>query len=222
MPIGALAADVPWLENVPQAAQQAQSENKLLLLDFTGSDWCGWCKKLDAETFSTPEFLDYAGKNLVLVQLDFPRRKSQTDDLKEANNELKEKYAVQGFPTVILMKPDGTVLWKQTGYLPGGAAAMIAKIAQAGPTKPGMPATAAPIAVAPTSPIPYQAPARPARQPGDEPKLQGIFYSSHPSIILDGESCSEGDSVHGMHVLKITPDKVLVEWQGESKELKVN
>ena len=219
----AFAADSTWLAGVPQAMDQARRENKLLLLDFTGSDWCGWCKKLDADTFSQPEFIDYARKNLVLVEVDFPRQKPQSDELKEANKALKAKYNVKGFPTLVALKPDGTVLWKQTGYLAGGPDTMIAKLDQVRP-RPVLPATAAPaIAAAPASPMPVQWPAQAPRMPGDEPRLQGIFYSSsHPSIILEGKSCAEGDSVQGMHVLKIAPDKVTVEWNGQAKELRMN
>jgi thioredoxin-related protein len=214
----AFAADSAWLASVPQAMDQAQRENKLMLLDFTGSDWCGWCKKLDAETFSQPGFIDYAGKNLVLVEVDFPKQKPQSAEVKEANKALKEKYDVKGFPTLVVLKPDGTVLWKQTGYLAGGPSAMIAKLDQVR-SKPAAPTSVAPVIAEP--PIIY--PALPVRKPGDEPRLQGIFYSSsHPSIILEGKRCAEGDSVDGMHVLKIAPDKVTVEWNGAAKELKMN
>jgi protein disulfide-isomerase len=122
---------VQWLTDLPQAQARAKSENKLVLLDFTGSDWCGWCIKLDQDTFSKPEFTDYARKNLVLVQLDFPDKKPQADALKQTNAALQKKYNVNGFPTLIAMKPDGTVVWTQTGYLEGGPPALIAKLEEA-------------------------------------------------------------------------------------------
>ena len=129
---GALfAADSAWITSVPDAKVKAEKEQKLVLLDFTGSDWCGWCKKLDAETFSKPEFVEYAKKNLVLVEVDFPNTKPQSDELKAANKDLKDKYDVTGFPTLVLLRPDGTLLWKQVGYLQGGPAAMIAKLDKA-------------------------------------------------------------------------------------------
>jgi protein disulfide-isomerase len=103
------AREATWLTGFNEASDQAARENKLLLLDFTGSDWCGWCQKLDAETFSRPEFRDYAGKNLVLVRVDFPMHKSQSDELKEANRALKDQYAVRGYPTVLVVKPSGTI-----------------------------------------------------------------------------------------------------------------
>src|SRR5580658_3990001 len=104
-----LAADASWITSLPDAKAKAEKEKKLILLDFTGSDWCGWCKKLDAETFSKPEFIDYAKKNLVLVEVDFPNQKPQTDELKAANKALGQKYEVSGYPTLLAMKPDGTV-----------------------------------------------------------------------------------------------------------------
>jgi thioredoxin-related protein len=125
------AADLNWLTDVPKAEAQAKTGNKLVLLDFTGSDWCGWCIKLDNDTFSKPEFADYAGKNLVLVQLDYPNKKPQSDDLKNANAALQKKYNIEGFPTLIALKPDGTVVWKQVGYLAGGPQALISKLDEA-------------------------------------------------------------------------------------------
>src|ERR1035437_10549951 len=86
------AAELNWLTDRPKAQAQAKTENKLVLIDFAGSDWCGWCIKLDKDTFSKPEFADYAKKNLVLVQLDFPNKKPQSDELKKANAALQKKY----------------------------------------------------------------------------------------------------------------------------------
>ncbi len=211
----ALADELNWLTSVGTAMDQAKRENKLVMVDFTGSDWCGWCKKLDAETFSQPEFADFAAKNLVMVQLDYPAHKVQSAELKEVNKEWKAKYEIRGFPTVMLMKPDGTVLWKQVGFLKGGPAAMIAKVNEAAPRSPGSPSTPAPVVN-----VPVQWPAPPARKPGDEPRLQGIFYStSHASILLEGKNCEEGDMVEGMRVVKIARDKVTVEWKGKTEEL---
>jgi thioredoxin-related protein len=125
------AADLTWLTDVPKAEQQAKAGNKLVLLDFTGSDWCGWCMKLDKDTFEQTEFEDYAAKNLVLVQLDYPQHKEQSDDLKSANAALAKKYEIDGYPTLIALKPDGTVAWKQVGYLEGGPKALIAQLDEA-------------------------------------------------------------------------------------------
>jgi thioredoxin-related protein len=129
---GSLAAEeAHWLTSVPEAQALAKKENKLVLMDFTGSDWCSWCKKLDAEVFSKPEFADYAKKNLVLVQVDFPHSKPQSDDLQKANNALQSKYNISGFPTLIAINPDGKVVWLQVGYLEGGPPAVIAELEKA-------------------------------------------------------------------------------------------
>src|SRR5207247_1267018 len=125
------AEELNWLTDLPKAQAQAKKENKLVLLDFTGSDWCGWCIRLNKEVFSKSEFADYAKKNLVLVEVDFPRNKKLPDDLKKANNALGRKYGVDGYPTLVVMKADGTVVWKQDGYLAGGAKAMIEKLDEA-------------------------------------------------------------------------------------------
>jgi thioredoxin-related protein len=123
-----LAAEAEWLTNVPEATGQANKEHKLILLNFTGSDWCPNCKILDAEVFSKSDFADYARKNLVLVTVDFPAGSHQPAKLQDANQALAEKYSVRGYPTVILLKPDGTVLFKELGYRGGGPSWLIAKI----------------------------------------------------------------------------------------------
>jgi thioredoxin-related protein len=131
------AEDVTWLTSVPDAMAQAKKESKLVLLDFTGSDWCVWCKKLDAEVFTQAEFADYAKKNLVLVTVDFPHAKKLAADLAKANNELKDKYKITGYPTIIVLKPDDNkVVWNQVGYLAGGPKTFIAKLEEAKKTAP--------------------------------------------------------------------------------------
>jgi hypothetical protein len=134
--------------------------------------------------------------------------------LKAANKALADQYNVRGYPSLVELSPDGTILWKQTGYLKGGPEAMIAKLG-GDTTKSAAPALTAPVNLATVS---Y--PAQAIRKAGEEPRLQGIFWSSsHPLILLEGKNCVEGDSVNGMHVLKIARDKVTVEWQGQTKEL---
>ncbi len=124
-------AKLEWKKDLPKAKEQAKQENKLILLDFTGSDWCGWCIKLHHDTFSKQEWADYAKKNLVLVEVDFPHEKKQPESLQTANAALQSKYSVNGYPTIIVMKPDGTVVWKKEGYLAGGPKAMIEEIENA-------------------------------------------------------------------------------------------
>ncbi len=114
-----------WKTDYSAALAQAAKENKMVLLDFTGSDWCGWCIKLQKDTFSKPEFKKFAEKGLVLVELDFPREKAQSAELKKQNEELAEKFGVQGFPTLVLLDPQGQEAARQVGYLPGGPGAFI-------------------------------------------------------------------------------------------------
>jgi protein disulfide-isomerase len=122
------AAELVWLTDLPKAQAQAKAEHKTVLLDFTGSDWCGWCIKFKKEALDTAEFQAYAAKNLVLVEVDFPNKKELSADLKQANAELKTKYGVKGFPTYVLLNADGKEIGRQGGYEKGGAAAFIAKL----------------------------------------------------------------------------------------------
>jgi protein disulfide-isomerase len=116
-----------WDDDYEKALAQAKAEKKMVLLDFTGSDWCGWCIKLDKEVFSKKEFKDYAKENLVLVEVDFPRSKNQTKKLKEQNEKLQKEHSVQGFPTIIVLNPEGQKVGK-LGYMEGGPSPFIAKL----------------------------------------------------------------------------------------------
>jgi thioredoxin-related protein len=122
------AAESTWLTDLPKAEAQAKAENKIVLMDFTGSDWCGWCIKFRKEVLDTPEFQSYAATNVVLVELDYPSKKVQTDDLKTANKALKDQYKIEGFPTLIVLDKDGKEIGRQVGYAKGGPAAFIAKL----------------------------------------------------------------------------------------------
>jgi thioredoxin-related protein len=117
-----------WQDNYEKALAQAKAENKNVLLDFTGSDWCGWCIKMVDETLSKPEFTDYAAKNLVLVEVDFPNKKKLSDETKKQNEELKKQFDAKGYPTFVLVNKDGKELGKQVGYVKGGPSAFIAKL----------------------------------------------------------------------------------------------
>jgi protein disulfide-isomerase len=116
-----------WLTDLPQAQAKAKAQNKMVLMDFEGSDWCPWCMKLKSEVFNQPEFIEYAKKNLVLVEVDFPRKTPLSDEQHRANSELSDKYKVQYFPTVILLDGDGNTLG-QTGYQEGGAKSYVAML----------------------------------------------------------------------------------------------
>jgi protein disulfide-isomerase len=93
----------------------------MVMLNFTGSDWCGWCIKLDKEVFSTDEFKKFAKEKLVLVTVDFPRRKEISAEQRKANQELGAKYKIQGYPTLIVLDGEGKQLG-QLGYEKGSKA----------------------------------------------------------------------------------------------------
>ncbi|MEI6492859.1 MAG: thioredoxin family protein [Verrucomicrobiota bacterium] len=114
-----------WQTDYKAALELAAKTNKPVLLDFTGSDWCGWCIKLDKETFAQPEFQKFAEKNLVLVTVDFPNNKPQSADVKKQNEELQKKFGVDGFPTLVLLDSKGKEITRNVGYLAGGPKAFI-------------------------------------------------------------------------------------------------
>lgn len=112
--------DLKWSGNLEQAIKTAKAENKTVLVNFTGSDWCQWCTKLSAEVFTQNEFAEFAGKNLELVKIDFPRNIQQSAEVVYYNKQLAQKYGIQGFPTILLIDKNGNVL-TYTGYRDGGA-----------------------------------------------------------------------------------------------------
>lgn len=108
-----------WQTNFEQAKAQAQSENKLLLVDFTGSDWCGWCIRLKQEVFDQEVFKKEAPQQFVFVELDFPRQKQLPEELKTQNEQLRERFRITGFPTILVLDAQGEMI-ARTGYRPGG------------------------------------------------------------------------------------------------------
>lgn len=111
--------NLTWEENLEKALQQAKQQNKAVLVNFTGSDWCIWCKRLSDEVFSKSEFEDFAKENLILVKLDFPRDIEQSAETKMYNNNLAQRFGIQGFPTILLFNSSGQLVLT-TGYQPGG------------------------------------------------------------------------------------------------------
>lgn len=99
------------------AAKKVAADKKLpLLLNFTGSDWCGWCKLMDKGVFAKDEWKKYAGENVVLVTLDFPKDKSIVPGkYVERNNDLKTKFAVRGYPSYVILDSDGETKIGQLG-----------------------------------------------------------------------------------------------------------
>lgn len=118
------AADGKWDDDFAKAKAEAAEKGRPILMDFTGSDWCKWCILLDKEVFSKTEFKKYARANLVLFVADFPRGKKPSKKIAAQNNELAKTYAVQGYPTILLVDAEGTVI-ARTGYKEGGAEAYV-------------------------------------------------------------------------------------------------
>ena len=120
------AQELTWQTDINKAMEISKKTKKPLLLFFTGSDWCGWCIRLQKEVLKTPEFAKWAKDNVVLVELDFPRRAQQSPELVKQNMELQQVLGVRGYPTVWFVnasKKDGKVNLEQigsTGYVAGG------------------------------------------------------------------------------------------------------
>ena len=89
-----------WFVNVDEAFAESQKTDKPILANFTGSDWCGWCKRLTASVFIQEDFQKWAEDNVVLLELDFPRRKTVPTEIRQQNAGLKNAFKVTGFPTV--------------------------------------------------------------------------------------------------------------------------
>ena len=121
------AAD-EWLIKYDDAIAAAKKTGHPILADFTGSDWCGPCIKLKEEVFDTKEFKEWAAKNVVLLELDFPQKKPQDPAIKAKNLQLSEHYGVQGYPTVLILNADGKQLG-ELGYQQGGPKAWIENFA---------------------------------------------------------------------------------------------
>ncbi|MDL5054345.1 thioredoxin family protein [Oscillatoria laete-virens NRMC-F 0139] len=108
-----------WSEDYDATLKAAASAGKPVMLDFTGSDWCGWCIKIKKEIFDTAEFKQFAKDNLFLVELDFPRKKSQSEAVKTQNAKLAEQYNIEGYPTLIILDSKGKQIGEM-GYVEGG------------------------------------------------------------------------------------------------------
>ncbi|CAN5126201.1 hypothetical protein BH20VER2_BH20VER2_12960 [soil metagenome] len=119
--------EVTWLTDLPTAKAQAAESSKMVLINFTGSDWCPPCIMLKRQVFSHPEFAEYAERNLVLVEIDFPRGKAQPRELVMANAQLQQEFAIDGYPTIVVLDAAGKMLG-QLGYMSGGPARFIGEL----------------------------------------------------------------------------------------------
>jgi protein disulfide-isomerase len=127
--VALLSAD-EWQTDYAKALATAKEQNKQVLLDFTGSDWCGPCIELRKRVFSQAEFRKYADKNLIFVEVDYPQRKKQSADLKSQNEKLAKQYGIdeKGYPTIVLLDPNGKTVREFNGYSGEGVADIIAWI----------------------------------------------------------------------------------------------
>lgn len=141
-----------WWTDFGKAQERARTEGKVLLINFSGSDWCGWCMKLRKDVFQTPLFGAYAQSNLVLLEVDFPKRKVLAPAQEKANRQLAQQLEVKGFPTIILFNNKGGRIGT-VDYANGGPRAFIAELEK----------TLRPAADAPASPTRVKRPATPQR-----------------------------------------------------------
>ncbi len=129
--ISLFAQELSWETDMSKAVERAEKENKVIMLFFTGSDWCGWCIRLQNEVFKQADFKSWAQEKVVLVELDFPRNTPQSEDIKNQNVTLSQMFEVKGYPTVWFVKPskagEKINLEKigSTGYVAGGPGAWL-------------------------------------------------------------------------------------------------
>ena len=131
---GMQAQELKWHTNVREAIEVSKNTKKPLLMFFTGSDWCGWCIRLQKEVLLTPEFSTWAKNNVVLVELDYPQRTAQLPEIKQQNAELQRVFGIQGYPTVFYSNvetdKEGKINFKaigKRGYVAGGPAVWLAE-----------------------------------------------------------------------------------------------
>jgi protein disulfide-isomerase len=123
--VASLAGESAWLHDFEAAKKQAKEENKVIFINFTGSDWCGWCIKLEKEVFSKKEFQEFAKDKLVLMEVDFPDKKKQSAEMKAQNKKLDKEFKIEGYPTLFLLDSEGKKLTDDIGYREGGAQAYV-------------------------------------------------------------------------------------------------
>jgi thioredoxin-related protein len=114
-----MAGTPEWLSDFEVAKQEAKQDNKKILLNFSGSDWCAPCIKLKKDVFDKTTFSDFAGNNLVLVRAEFPRHKKNKLSAEQTahNEKLAERYSPLGkFPLTLLLDSDGKVIKTWDGF----------------------------------------------------------------------------------------------------------
>lgn len=123
-------AGLNWITNLETAKKEAKAQKKPLLLYFTGSDWCIWCQKMDSEVFDSAKFQQAFAQKLIFVELDFPQKKKLDPETKAQNDKLASEYDVQGFPTILILNPEGKLM-ATLHYEKGGEEAFASKLEEA-------------------------------------------------------------------------------------------
>ncbi|MFO1477164.1 MAG: thioredoxin family protein [Verrucomicrobiota bacterium] len=231
MAVSGRGAEAEWLTDAGVAQARAREQGKYVLLDFTGSDWCGWCMKLKAEVFSQPEFVEFAREKLVLVEVDFPRRKAMSAAQRAANQRLADTYRIEGYPTIILLDPEGR-LAGQAGYMPGGPKKFDARLEQLMKSTPPRP-SAVEEPAAPSKPrVPAAMPSYPAPTTNYYAALQlkGLSGSKARRLaLINNQTFLVGDTldvrVQNRDVVvcckEIREDSVLITADDKEMELKL-
>jgi protein disulfide-isomerase len=124
----AWADEGTWLTDFSKAQTAAKQDKKLVLMDFTGSDWCPPCKLLHKNVLTSKEFVDFAKDNLVLVLVDFPTGKKLSPEQQKANDKLAQKFKVRAFPTVVVLDAEGKQLSFEEGYEGASAKEFVSKL----------------------------------------------------------------------------------------------
>lgn len=224
------AENLEWLSDLQLAKDRAKQENKFVLLYFTGSDWCPWCKKLKGEVLDQPEFANFASGKLVLVEADFPRYRPIGHLQLEGNSVLQKLYHVSGYPTIIILNQDGHEL-RRLGYVPGGPAAFISQL---GPLARGPVQSAQ--SAAPGEPVPRRKPVTFTPIPPAVPIHYGALALKAISgpqdrrmVLINNASLMTGETTrvkvddHDVMVCckEIRDDSVLITCNGEPLVLKL-
>lgn len=187
---------VEWMTDARAAAARAEQENKAVLLDFTGSDWCIWCKRLKSEILDTAEFQSFAEANLILVEVDFPNSKPISREQLAANEQLAKTYGIEGYPTLIILDSHSKVLGR-TGYTRAGTKAFIENIAQMihKPAAADAPASAPAPAPAPPAAAPVPTPGPPMKLTYHQLGLRGITGTGQRKLaLINNQTFSPGET----------------------------
>lgn len=110
---------IAWLIDNDEALDAARSADRPVFIIFTGSDWNVWCERMEDEILATPQFADFAGENLILLKVDFPKSIELPEARIKKNRKLQRKYRISGYPTVVVTDSDGIVLGR-LAYMNGG------------------------------------------------------------------------------------------------------